>query len=276
MRCFQKKCSEQISFTHEKICFRNLCCRYLTNRGIPTFYEDRIVETNTKNLSYDLSDRHQLWAQSSFEKHYVVLRLLEMDYDVFLSDIDIVIHRNPWPHFKRDADFEYQGEKLIFEEELNEDVIINTGFFLVKPTPKVKAMFNESLYYSHTKLQTAQTVMNKIYQKYKKMNKTMFLNYTDVYGDDIPTSDKMIFRVLPILEFASGGAFLNHAVFREVFHVRRVGQFSFVIQRASFWRGITLLAVVRSSNSGMTDALFFFEFVYLLYFIVSGVFAIKQ
>ena len=109
---------------------------------MPTFFNETSKTTsNERNVAYDTSNSTHVWARSGFEKIDAVLRLMNLGYDVFLSDVDLVILQNPWPHFVGDADLEYQVETMWMEVDVTPDIQINAGYFLAKSTAAMRDVF---------------------------------------------------------------------------------------------------------------------------------------
>lgn len=186
---------------------------YLTDRGIPAYFdEDTHDSANARNVKYNISREHNLWTRSGFEKMHAVMRIMDLGYDVFLSDVDIAVVRNPWPHFKLDADIEYQADMRMMEEDITKFTVYNTGFFVAKNNAKTRALFNETIHRPRVHHSVDQEVFNQILWAKNKEDSTIWLNYTEPVrlGEwALGQEEKLVMRMLPFLEFPSGGIAFN-------------------------------------------------------------------
>lgn len=119
--------------------------------------------------------------------------------------------QNPWPHFVRDADWEFQVEVLFSEVNASADMIYNTGYFLAKPTQMMKDLFNQSLYAEANSKTTGQRVMNILKNKLIEDNLVDFLNDTAPRRLEPLRDDRLVFRMKPILEFPVGSTYILFA-----------------------------------------------------------------
>lgn len=196
-----------------------LLCRHLSDRGLPTFYDrDASQSANVRDVQYKDGDHWDTWHRAGYEKMYACLAIMRLGYDVFLSDIDLVILRNPWPHFMLDADFEYQVEVPFFESEIKPNVQINVGYFYAKNNAKMQEVFNRTIHWKRTKVSVEQDIVNMIKEEKLKNNEAIFLNYTDPKRSDAAPEDKLVLRMKPVLEFPSGGALVLLS-----FYLRKIG-----------------------------------------------------
>lgn len=180
--------------------------RYLTARGVPTYFQQDITRaSNVRNVQYNASEHNERWARAGFFKMHAVLNTLTLGYDAFLLDVDVIMLKNPWPHFVLDADLEYHVEVSMSEVEIKEDIQINMGFILAKSNDKTIDVFNRTLRADRTKGTIEQNVFNSITRGMLRQKEALFLNFSDPKLEEEPSEQKLIMRMKPILEFPSGG-----------------------------------------------------------------------
>jgi beta-arabinofuranosyltransferase len=122
--------------------------RYAFTRGLPTYFEDQATSGRHDGVSTDAAYGSPSFKQITKAKSRVVVRLLQLGYNVLWSDCDVTLFRNPLVDmWGRNADLVIQSNAPD-NEPGNGGRRLNSGFYLAASSPHLIAAFEDIVDYA--------------------------------------------------------------------------------------------------------------------------------
>ncbi|ELT97963.1 hypothetical protein CAPTEDRAFT_218172 [Capitella teleta] len=116
------------------ICLDDVVSQQLSARGIPCALVNVSLNIGSGASDYGAKSYYQ----KTNLKTYIMLELLRHKYSVLLTDLDVTLFRDPWPHFTcTECDLHFQMDR----------VLLNSGFVFARPTPGSIQLYSKAWQY---------------------------------------------------------------------------------------------------------------------------------
>jgi Nucleotide-diphospho-sugar transferase len=156
---------------------------YASERGANVFYhslnakaaggaaEDRDVPAGAPDEDSGVGDDADrgfkfgspAFVRTSRRKSMLVAEVLALGYDVFFSDVDVVLFANPHPEFRRHAeDFVVMSDAHLYNRSQAPNYNINSGFYFVRARPRSFIAMRAIVKYGERSRRSEQKAFNHV------------------------------------------------------------------------------------------------------------------